>query len=221
MSLRSGELSDSIELDLPPKKHLFYTNGLVLIIGAAIILTIWNGYWRPWSSLGICWALYDIKALYAVVAISIFYVGDIVFGIINDRNSNENDLKGMAELLPTNTKEYGHYTFLAFAAGICEEIMFRGFLIPYLMVLAQPSIYASHIAVLVPATAFAINHMYQGWKAIGKIVIVSVLLGYIFLWTESLLVVVIIHVLIDLISGFVGMITVNKRLKEINDSSDE
>lgn len=217
MSVRSGELADHTELDLPPKKHLFYTNGLMLIIGAAIILTIWNGYWRPWSSLGLCYAIFDIKAVYATVLLSLFYAIDIIVSTLKYRNNQDEEVDNMAELLPLNLSEYGHYSFLAFAAGICEEIMFRGFLVPYLITLAQPLEYATHIAILVPAIAFGINHMYQGWAAILKIVIVAILLGYIFVWTQSLLVVVIIHVLIDLISGYVGMITLQKNSNELTD----
>lgn len=211
LSLRSGELTDGVELQLPPKKHLFYTNGLSLIIGASIILTIWNGYHRPWASLGFSYILLQKKAIMAIIFLSIFYVLDIIYSVFVDLDKRLDEIQKLSDILPTNFAEYRHYTFLAFSAGFCEEIMFRGYLVPYLESLTQGISYSSHIAVLVPAIAFGLNHMYQGWKAILKIVFVAVMFGYIFLWTESIWIVIIIHVLIDLISGYVGMLSLKNR----------
>ncbi|MBL0101804.1 MAG: CPBP family intramembrane metalloprotease [Saprospiraceae bacterium] len=53
---------------------------------------------------------------------------------------------------------------------------------------------------------FSISHIYQGWAAVLKIIILSITLGFIFLYSGSLLYVILIHILIDLISGWISVI---------------
>jgi hypothetical protein len=55
LSFRSERMSPDLIESLPPKKHLFYSNGLMLFIGALLVITSWNISERPWSALGIEW----------------------------------------------------------------------------------------------------------------------------------------------------------------------
>ena len=59
LSLNSGRPDQEIIDLLPPKKHLFYTNGLMLIIGALLALTTWNFSGRPWEAMGFRWPIID------------------------------------------------------------------------------------------------------------------------------------------------------------------
>ena len=107
--------------------------------------------------------------------------------------------------MPLTWQEYGHYVFLAFAAGICEEIIFRGFLINYLQYYLSGYAYATLISIILPAIVFSLSHLYQGWWAVVKILAIAILLGWIFIVTKSLLIVIVLHIVIDLISGMVGI----------------
>ena len=208
MSLRSGEMSEEIGDLLPPKKHIYYTNGLTLVIGALIVLTSWNISDRTWISLGWKWPDINIFVIVSITAVMIFYLGDVLYGMISKNKIQQ--IEAMSFVVPLNKNDYKHYIFLAFAAGICEEIVFRGFLVNYLFQLENYIYYAQYIAITIPAVVFAVSHLYQGLWAVFKIFIVALLFGVIFWYSKSLLIVVILHVMVDLISGLVAWLSYQK-----------
>lgn len=204
MSIKSDKISQELIESLPPKKHLFYTNGLMLIIGALLVLTSWNVSERQWTELGISYPVLSGNVLILTAVLVFIYLLDIIYGWFNQKYQNER-LQEMSYVIPANWKEYRHYIFLAFAAGISEEVIFRGFLITYLSHFLSIVQYGDFLSVLIPAVVFSLSHLYQGWWAVFKIMVIAILLGFIFLLSGSLLIVVIIHVLIDLISGMMGV----------------
>jgi uncharacterized protein len=208
-SVRSGSI-EGVDLDLPPKKHLYYTNGLALIIAGSVILTIWNVHRRPWDSLGIDWIIPSPIALVAL-AISVFIYSIDLWWNVRQSKSNDDEVadKSMRSIIPLTRIDFQHYIFLAVAAGVCEEIIYRGFLIPYVMHWFSSLSFAQWIAIGLPALSFGISHLYQGWAAVVKIVIIAICLGTIFYYSESLIIVIVLHILIDLASGYVGMKTMS------------
>ncbi|MBP6237246.1 MAG: CPBP family intramembrane metalloprotease [Saprospiraceae bacterium] len=204
MSIKSDKISQELIESLPPKKHLFYTNGLMLIIGALLVLTSWNVSERQWTELGISFPVLSGNVLILTAVLVFVYLLDIIYGRFNQKYQNER-LQEMSYVIPANWKEYRHYIFLAFAAGISEEVIFRSFLITYLSHFLSIVQYGDFLSVLIPAVVFSLSHLYQGWWAVFKIMVIAILLGFIFLLSGSLLIVVIIHVLIDLISGMMGV----------------
>jgi membrane protease YdiL (CAAX protease family) len=112
--------------------------------------------------------------------------------------------------MPTSWSDYKHFIFLSFAAGIGEEIMFRGFMINYIYSISQDTGYSYLLAILIPALLFSLAHIYQGILSVVKIMCISILFGAIYIWSESLLIVCIIHVLVDLVSGALLVLLFNK-----------
>lgn len=204
LSMKSGKMSDETPVELPPKIHLFYTNGLMLIIGALLILTSWNLTGRSWSALGIQLPTYHIYNVYAVLGISLLYLSNILYVILNKKYKT-NKINELSGVIPLTWQEYRHYIFLAVAAGISEEIIFRGFLINYLQHYLSGYAYASILAIVLPALVFSLSHLYQGWWSVLKIFFVALMFGWIFVQSGSLLIVIIVHISIDLISGIVGI----------------
>jgi membrane protease YdiL (CAAX protease family) len=205
MSMRSAGISADMADMLPPKKHLFYTNGLMLIISGLLVLTSWNVSDRPWYTLGIAMPQITQLAVGIISAIGAIYITDIIWSMLQKKWSKD-PIDDLAYVLPVNWTEYRHYIFLAFAAGISEELVFRGFLMHYLGTYFEPLPYAAFLTVLVPAAVFAISHLYQGVFAVLKISILACLFGWLYLETTSIIPVMIIHVAIDLISGMLGVL---------------
>lgn len=204
MSFRSAKISDDSFDMLPAKKHLFYTNGLMLIIGALIILTAWNLSDRPWT-IFTQWRPYiDSTSIILIAAIGLIYGFELLKGYWN-KEYKYHKVKELQRFIPLTWSEYKHYIFLAFAAGIAEETIYRGFLITYFQNILSSVEYANIIAIIIPALAFAISHSYQGWSSVSKIFAIAVLLGGIYVQTGSLALAILIHILIDLISGLVGI----------------
>ena len=85
---------------------------------------------------------------------------------------------------------------VALTAGICEEVLFRGFLIRFLHDggMAMPVI----AALLVSCLVFGLNHLYQGPRSALGTAIVGFIMGLLFLVTGSLIPPMIVHALIDL-----------------------
>jgi uncharacterized protein len=190
----------STEVLLPPKKHIYYSNSLLLLIGALIVLTLWNVYYRPFSLLGIDYPYVDNIVLLLSTTILMLYFIDTLFGYFYKKKTKK-EMKDTLEIMPSNWSEYKHYILLAFAAGICEEIIFRGFLITYIRELMHNHPYSFYVALLLPSISFAVSHIYQGWLAVLKIFVLSILFGAVFILSKSLALVIVIHIFVDLFSG--------------------
>ena len=198
---RPGEVeTEDYHVHLPPKKHIYYTNGLMLVIGALIVLTLWNVTFRSFEVLGITYPVVDTTVIVLCVIIVLIYAGDTIFNYISSKKTRES-IKELGHIMPTSWNDYSHFIFLAFAAGICEEIVFRGFMINYVKEMLIDNAYAAFVALVLPSVIFSVSHIYQGWFSVLKIFSLSLLFGAIFMYSGSLLLVIIIHVLVDLISG--------------------
>ena len=98
-------------------------------------------------------------------------------------------------LLPSTAEEYRWSIAVSFAAGICEEIVFRGFLY-WQMVQWLPVI----PAIIITNLIFGLCHFATGLKNASLAFGLGVLLSFLFLYTESLWWLMLIHVLIDIYS---------------------
>jgi uncharacterized protein len=105
-------------------------------------------------------------------------------------------LRPVAALLPRTAAERGLFALLALTAGICEELLYRGFGLAALRWAAPGLGHAALIAVT--AAAFGFAHLYQG--RIG--VVLTGLAGAYFAWivisTGSLVPAMVLHALLDL-----------------------
>ncbi len=189
-------------IDLPPKKHIYYTNGLTLFIGALIVITLWNATYRSFDVLGICSPLIDKTVVIIAALLLGIYLSDTLINYLNANKAKES-IKELSNIMPTSWGDYQHFIFLAIAAGVCEEVVFRGFLVNYINQIFSGSAYVYMLSIIIPALVFSLSHMYQGWFAVVKIFAISLLFGALFIYSKSLLLVSIIHVLVDLISGAV------------------
>lgn len=211
ISLLSGRTSSEapvVEVQMPPKRHIYYQNGLILIIGALLVLTIWNINERSWAAFGFVYPKITDMVVYMVVSLVVLYLADSIYTLYSTKKQKNS--KQLMQVLPQSWSDYVHFIFLAVAAGVCEEIMFRGFMINYVLELTSGSSISTYLAVLIPSIIFSISHIYQGPLAVVKIFALSLLFGGIYIFSESLYIVIIIHVLVDLVSGALMVITADK-----------
>lgn len=201
-SLSAGRMTseDTSHLNLPPKKYIYLHNALMMITITLVLVTSWNFTKKPWNLLGFKLPEWSGIAIISTGILLAIYIFDLLFTYINRKKAAE-ELDDLSSIIPTNWNEYRYFVSIAFSAGICEEIIFRGFMISYIMAFLPIMPMVSIAAILIPAISFSISHMYQGWKAVAKIGIIACLFGVIFFETGSLIPVMIIHTAIDLISG--------------------
>ena len=104
--------------------------------------------------------------------------------------------KKLAFLLPSTGEERRWWWLVCITAGICEEIVYRGFLLHYLHTL--PFHLTLTWALVVSSVIFGIGHLYQGVAGAVQTAVIGFVLGAIFLATGSLLIPILIHAIMDL-----------------------
>lgn len=100
-------------------------------------------------------------------------------------------------LLPVNLLEYLPYSALAITAGVCEEFIYRGFVLAALSRMALP-VWA---AVVLTSLLFGFAHAYQGKAGIVSTGLFGVVLAIARLMLGSLVPVMLWHVGLDLAAG--------------------
>jgi uncharacterized protein len=103
-------------------------------------------------------------------------------------------LEPVALILPRSAVEQHWWVVVSATAGVCEEILYRGFLFYYLQVVLQlPPV----VTVLASSGLFALAHSYQGPRAVATTALLSTTLGLVYYLTGSLLVPIILHFTMD------------------------
>ena len=102
-------------------------------------------------------------------------------------------------LIPHTANDWKWFRIVAVTAGICEEIIHRGFLIWYLAALT-----GQWPAVVLSSIAFGFGHAYQGAGGIFKTTLVGIVFGLLYVFTGSLWAPMLLHAVIDLNSGYLG-----------------
>lgn len=105
-------------------------------------------------------------------------------------------LKEIDYLLPQSRAEIALFAGVSVTAGICEEVLFRGFLFAYLQ--AAPWNLDPAMTVLLASALFGFAHFGQGIKGMLLTGTVGLFLGALYIITGSLLAPIIVHILIDL-----------------------
>ncbi len=99
-------------------------------------------------------------------------------------------------LLPRTGRERAAFTGLSVAAGVGEELAYRGYVIPVLAGLLGPA-----GAAAVSSVVFGVLHAYQGPLGMARTAALGGLLAWGFLASGSLLPPIAAHVLLDVILG--------------------
>lgn len=191
------------------RQRLYIGNSIGLWVMALIVLGLWWWMDRPLSSLGLRWTQESLSvwSIGFIVVFLLIYLLDALRDISTPKGRTEVEEKLGKELaiLPRKFKSYLYFIPLAFSAGICEEIVFRGFFIGYILNFFGPGFLSQILAVVIPAFIFGLVHTYQGVQAIYKILGMALVFGLVYLLTGSIYLLIILHVVVDLIGGALGL----------------
>jgi uncharacterized protein len=104
-------------------------------------------------------------------------------------------LRSLYFILPVTREERWWFFLVSLTAGICEEILYRGFLMNYLM--GAPLHAGITLAMLLSSVIFGVGHIYQGVRgAIGSAILGAVFAA-LFVLTGNLLLPMALHAMID------------------------
>jgi membrane protease YdiL (CAAX protease family) len=189
------------------KLRLYFGNGGLLWIIALTVIAAWYFADGDLTRIGLGWgeSPYDLTAVLVLSAFLLLYLLDLYqeAGSSERREETRREFRKMG-FMPTTATQFMNFIFLAVAAGVCEEVIYRGFMITYLRDLLGDSPLAIAAVLLIPAIAFGLGHFYQGGKAVVKIIAMAVLFGFFYLQTDTLWPLMLLHAAIDVVGGLMS-----------------
>lgn len=194
-------------VDAARAKAWFWNLTLLELWGiTAIGAAIWMGHARPWTQLGFMvpsgWRAWSALAICALFVLQ----SSLTIRKVARREKARASVRkqfgalGVAgALMPSTNASLAGWVFISLSAGLCEEFLFRGYLI-WVFVPFLGWWGAAALSVLL----FAIAHAYQGGKGILTTGILGVVLTATVVIFHSLIPAIVLHALMDLSSGFIA-----------------
>jgi membrane protease YdiL (CAAX protease family) len=182
----------------PSARLRHYRRGIAFEWGAAALVGVLallahsrlSDLWPPGEHPGV--AAHIPALAVAVLAITAVYR----FGGETARRALAVQLRPVAALLPRTPTERRWFALLALTAGICEELLYRGFGLAALR-WAAPDIRTPAL-IAITGVAFGLAHLYQGRLGVTVTGVLGAYLGWITIAAGSLVPVMILHALLDL-----------------------
>jgi uncharacterized protein len=128
----------------------------------------------------------------AILAVTVIYR----FGGQAARRALAVQLRPVAALLPRTAVERRWFALLAVTAGVCEEVLYRGFGLAGLR-WAAPGI-GTPALIIASGAAFGLAHLYQGRLGVTLTGVLGAYLAWITIAIGSLVPVMLLHALLDL-----------------------
>lgn len=204
-------LQRASEDDLLRVRLAVYRRAIALQWSAvALVAALWFVTHRSWSTLGLVprlsGGLLGVVAGLAIIVAFLLRQGylkpadDAALEHLRQRT------RYLERMLPTTARERSWFFALSATAGVCEEVLYRGYLIWYLI--AWTWALAPHHSFLAAAIAsslvFGAGHAYQGARGMLLTAAVGGFLAAVYWITRSLLAGMLIHALMDLHAGYLS-----------------
>lgn len=197
---RAGDASTAHLLRLHPEATLVALYLAMIPIECAILIycltgvrgrggnleTLSGGRWSSWTDIA---ADLSIALPFWLVLQGLSWVAARVLG------PESVDSVG---LLPRRLPEILAWIAVSLTAGVCEELIYRGYL--------QQQIHARAgnlpVAILLQGLVFGLVHCYQGWKSTIVVCAIGILLGALAAWRKNLRSNIIVHAWVDIWEGW-------------------
>jgi membrane protease YdiL (CAAX protease family) len=198
--------------NIPGTRIREYQNSIAWIwILSLLALIIWINNERDLINLGLnfsmVWSAWMGIALAAIGLTYMFFVLRTTKSNNEQRSSIYSKLKdsNVSLYLPHTKNDFIWFVFVSISAGICEELLFRGFLIWYI------NEFSSIVfAVILSSVLFAFAHAYQGWKGVLQSGAAGLILAIIYVFTDTLWIPIALHIVVDMYSGMLGWLAFEK-----------
>lgn len=189
----------------PELRANFYVQGMLAQwLMLLPLLLIVPGLGWSWQSIGLYIPANTLPvvlcSILAVLLVIAFYAQVIYIRRIartpDGLDQLRQSMSGPLHMLPRIPKERALWVLLSFTAGVCEEILYRGFMPSYLNHIF-PGI-PLFVAIVIAAALFGIGHLYQKLTGVLGTGLMGLVFGLLYFFTGSLLLPMIVHALFDL-----------------------
>jgi membrane protease YdiL (CAAX protease family) len=168
-----------------------------------IVLAWWLYQRRTLSDLGLGLETdlgWLIGSAVALIACGLYVAQTIgVLGNNKKLEQTREQIEPLRALLPQNRREMRAFYALSITAGICEEILYRGFIFAFFY-----SLFGPWAAIVLSAIVFGFGHAYQGITGILKTGGAGLVMAGLFLLSGSLWVLMLLHAVVDASGGYLG-----------------
>src|SRR5688572_13904870 len=127
--IRSATVFEQMQdsFDSATKRRFYLSNSFFLLFIGLIIIVVWLLYDRPFSDLGFTAPQYIpwwLSGLFIAL-----YLMDILVSVRNkdELEMTKEQMQDKTPFMPSKWKEMPAYIIMCIAAGVCEEIVYRGF----------------------------------------------------------------------------------------------
>ena len=189
--------------DAGARVHAYTLTMIVQWAVVAILAAAWWKLGRSGASLGLIvpqgWRLWVAIALPLLAAA--FMASQSAALATQPRliEQARGQMGGVHQLLPHTAGELRVFIALAITAGICEEVLYRGFLIGY-AARFMPAV----VAVALTSVAFGFGHLYQGPTNAVRTGVVGLVMGLAYLAIGAVWPLMLVHAIVDIGGGLVG-----------------
>jgi uncharacterized protein len=153
--------------------------------------TLSGGRWSSWKSVAVDVGIgFPFWVLWEGAAYSVHWL------------LGPSSAKSVESLLPQTTLEILTWIGTSITAGICEELVFRGYVQRQFHALTR----SVGVAVLGQGMVFGLFHFYQGWKNVIVICVLGVLYGALAAWRRNLRANIIAHAWSDVWEGWLKFV---------------
>lgn len=197
----------AIRAGVPGSRGRFYRGEIIALWAVALcVLALWTVKARPWSALwlgsAVPWRLgigFIVAAI--IVALLLLQARKVQKALARPKAvaSLRKQFSFADPLVPRTSGERRGFWLLSITAGICEEILFRGFLMWLIAAWTDLA-----LAVIISSVLFGCMHIYLGAAQVPKTAIAGLLFALVVVASGSLWPAIVIHAAVDLNAGEIG-----------------
>ncbi|MDE3115049.1 MAG: CPBP family intramembrane metalloprotease [Pseudomonadota bacterium] len=199
-ALAGAQLAKRTTASLLPRYWQTMVRGWLV---AVLVLLTWRWLGRPLAQLGLdvpvgvrgAMGLVAVGAAALVAAVQLLRLKSLT------PEQMERAKKAIAgvKITPNTRAELAVFVLVALSAGVWEELLYRGFLIWFLVPLT-----GAPGAIILSSLVFGLGHIYQGRRGILFTSLIGLLFAAAFVFTKSLWWLMVAHALIDIYGGSVA-----------------
>ncbi|MGN6515726.1 MAG: CPBP family intramembrane glutamic endopeptidase [Rhizomicrobium sp.] len=175
----------------------------IILRGALFAVLVVAAWWtekRPFAALGLAphLSIWDYAGFGLAFLMGLVMLAQSATLASAPAEKVERAMKAVrsAKITPNTNQELALFMLMSVSAGIWEELVYRGFLIWFLVPLTGIA-----GAVAISAAIFGLGHIYQGVRGLVQTACVGLVFGTLYILTASLWWLMVLHAVVDMAGG--------------------